>query len=267
MNRACSRSRLRNPLPFTPLNLFSIGEQGAWYDPSDMTTLFQDDAGATPVTAADQPVGRMLDKSGRGNNATQATAASRPVLRNTGDLWWLEFDGIDDFLVTGAVNFSATDKLTLFVGLEKLTDTVVGSVICLGSNVVLNSFELATPNTIGTSDAQFRMSGTGSATRRTLSAPINTPLVLTGIGNLAGSTVADEANLRVNGVVSATAAQGTTSTGNLGNAALFIGRRAGTSLPANINLYSLIVRGASSDTPTLVATEKYAGGKTGVILP
>ena len=59
--------------------LFSASEQGAWYDPSDMSTLFQDSAGTTPVTALEQPVGRMLDKSGRGNHATQATTTKRPT--------------------------------------------------------------------------------------------------------------------------------------------------------------------------------------------
>jgi hypothetical protein len=47
---------------FTPLSLFSAGEQGVWYDPSDLSTLFQDSAGTTPVTAVEQPVGLMLDK-------------------------------------------------------------------------------------------------------------------------------------------------------------------------------------------------------------
>jgi hypothetical protein len=48
---------------FSPADLFSAGEQGAWYDPSDLTTLFQDSAGTTPVTAVEQFVGMMLDKS------------------------------------------------------------------------------------------------------------------------------------------------------------------------------------------------------------
>lgn len=66
----------------TPIGtlLFSGSEPGAWYDPSDLSTLFQDAAGTTPVTAVEQPVGRMLDKSGRGNHATQATTTKRPVL-------------------------------------------------------------------------------------------------------------------------------------------------------------------------------------------
>lgn len=48
--------------PF-PRSLFSAGEQGVWYDPSDFSTLFQDAAGTTPVTAPGQSVGLMLDKS------------------------------------------------------------------------------------------------------------------------------------------------------------------------------------------------------------
>jgi hypothetical protein len=53
----------RNRAPFSPASLFATGEQGAWYDPSDLTTLFQDSTGATPVTAAAQQVGLALDKS------------------------------------------------------------------------------------------------------------------------------------------------------------------------------------------------------------
>lgn len=48
---------------FSPLSLFASGEQGAWYDPSDMSTMFQDASGATAVTAVEQPVSLLLDKS------------------------------------------------------------------------------------------------------------------------------------------------------------------------------------------------------------
>lgn len=64
---------------FSPATLFSAGEPGGWYDPSDLSTMFQDTAGTTPVTATGQTVGLLLDKSGRGNHLTQATAASRPI--------------------------------------------------------------------------------------------------------------------------------------------------------------------------------------------
>jgi hypothetical protein len=48
---------------FSPLTLFAAGEQGYWLDASDFSTMFQDDAGTTPVTAVGQSVGLWLDKS------------------------------------------------------------------------------------------------------------------------------------------------------------------------------------------------------------
>ena len=50
-------------ISFDPSQLFAAAEVGGWYDPSDLTTLFQDAAGTTPVTAVEQPVGLVLDKS------------------------------------------------------------------------------------------------------------------------------------------------------------------------------------------------------------
>ena len=43
------------------LALFANGEQGAYYDPSDSSTVFQDSQGKTPALA-DDPVGLVLDK-------------------------------------------------------------------------------------------------------------------------------------------------------------------------------------------------------------
>lgn len=66
---------------FNPLTYFLYsGIDGAWFDPEDMSTMFQDAAGTTPVTALEQPVGRWLDKSGNGNHAIQSITASRPTL-------------------------------------------------------------------------------------------------------------------------------------------------------------------------------------------
>ena len=48
---------------FSPATLFTLSEPGVWYDPSDLTTLFQDTAGTTPVTTPGQTVALALDKS------------------------------------------------------------------------------------------------------------------------------------------------------------------------------------------------------------
>lgn len=91
--------------PFDPATLFENGEQGFWLDPSDLSTMFQDAAGTVPVTEIGQPVGLILDKSGRGNHASQATSASRPILRKnaTTGFNYLEFDGIDDYLTISQI--------------------------------------------------------------------------------------------------------------------------------------------------------------------
>jgi hypothetical protein len=56
-------SSIQGSQKWDPLVLFKSGAAGAWYDPSDLSTLFQDSSGAIPVTTAGDPVGLMLDKS------------------------------------------------------------------------------------------------------------------------------------------------------------------------------------------------------------
>lgn len=70
------------------------------YDPSDLTTLFQDAAMTTPVTADGDPVGAMADKSGNGRHMLQSTGTFRPIYKTSGGLHWLKFDGVDDYLTT-----------------------------------------------------------------------------------------------------------------------------------------------------------------------
>jgi len=72
--------------PFDPSSLFAAGEQGAWYDPSDFSTLFDDSAGVTPVTGVEQFVGLMLDKSKGlvlGSNISLISSATVTTTGNT----------------------------------------------------------------------------------------------------------------------------------------------------------------------------------------
>lgn len=90
---------------FDPLTLFSAGQQGAWYDPSDLSTLWQDAAGTIPVTANGDPVGRVGDKSGNANHGTQSTTANKPTYRAGPDA--LEGDGDDSLTMPGPFYFAA----------------------------------------------------------------------------------------------------------------------------------------------------------------
>jgi hypothetical protein len=105
---------------FAPAGLFGASDAGAWYDPSDLTSMFQDSAGTTPA-AVDSPVGLLRDKSGKGNHASQATASKRPTLRQAGALYYLEFDGTDDMLQAA---FTVTQPFDRVSGLRQITWTI-----------------------------------------------------------------------------------------------------------------------------------------------
>ncbi len=82
---------------FKPEDLFFLGEKGAYYSPSDLSTLFQDAAGTTAVTADGDPVGLAVDKSGNAVDAVQSVSASRPVYNVAPSR--LSYDKVDDALV------------------------------------------------------------------------------------------------------------------------------------------------------------------------
>ena len=66
-----------------------------WLDPSDLSTLFQDAIGSSPVTSDGDPVGLILDKSGNGQHATQSNALLKPTYKTDGTYHWIEFDNTE----------------------------------------------------------------------------------------------------------------------------------------------------------------------------
>ena len=60
--------------------LFSNGEQGFAYDPNDLTTLYQDAAGAIPVNTSSQPIAKLRDLSGQEHHAFQPSVDLRPLI-------------------------------------------------------------------------------------------------------------------------------------------------------------------------------------------
>lgn len=110
--RRFSGRRIGVPSAGGLLPIFRSATQGFWYDPSDFSTMFQDSAGTTPVTAAGQPVGKILDKSPFENHLTQATGAFRPTLEQDAlGYYYLAFDGTQ--FLSATIDFSATDTMTL----------------------------------------------------------------------------------------------------------------------------------------------------------
>ena len=246
--------------------LFSNNEQGFFYDPSDLSTMYQDAAGTNPVTSVGQPVGLILDKSGRNNHAYQSTSAARPILRQNAVTGanYLEFDGSDDFLVTNSINFTATDKVSLFVGVRKLSDANIGSVFGLSSAPISASgvFEMYTPQTAGGEGVAYYSRGASTRSfvlTQGLKAPVG--FILSAKTDIANNTVICKINQSLTAV-----AGGNLGGGSFSNNPLFIGRRGGTSLPFNGHIYSLIGIGRLTTGSETTALEKELAKRLGVTL-
>jgi len=102
---------------FDPSQLFEGGTvAGAWYDPSDLSTMFDTSAGTTPVAMPGQgapvPVGLMLDKSqGLVLGPELITpAANRDFSSDTG--YWTKETGVT--ISGGTANWSATANSDLY---------------------------------------------------------------------------------------------------------------------------------------------------------
>jgi len=249
---------------WTPLQIFLSGVLGVWFDPSDLSTLFQDAAGTIPVTADGDPVGLMLDKSGNGYHASQSVSGARPVYRTDGVLHWIQLDGINDFLETSAIYFAGTNNMTVSTGIRKVSDAVSGVVVELSESSDVNNgtFIMLAPGGSGTSKLDYRSRGSHRSIAKIESgfeAPVS--VVVTGISSIPERLCI----LRANGsqVDRVTTDQGT---GDYGNYPVYIGARSGAVAPFNGKLYSLLILGAQKNTTDLNSLEQYTAGKTGVTL-
>ncbi len=111
---------------FTPASLSPT----AWYDPSDLATVWQDSARTTPASV-NGVVGAIDDKSGNGKHLLQATTAAKPVLRQSGALYWLEFDGVDDFMETAIEPFGTSISEASVMIAHREISRVAGGLITL----------------------------------------------------------------------------------------------------------------------------------------
>ena len=358
---------------FTPLSLFSGGSQGIWLDPSDLSTMFEDLAGTVPITTPGTPVGKRLDKSGRGNHATAPTLGARPVygrepkggrrnlllatdtlatqsltvaavahtlaftgtgtvtlsgastagplvgtgagnrvsltftptaasltltvsgsvtlgqlqlgstdtayqkVTNAYDITesgvatchYVQYDGSDDSMSTSAIDFTATDKMSVFAGVRKLSNTGTGMVVELGPVTAdVRSFNFAAPNGGSNYALGLLQRVTSPALYATgWAAPFVAPTtnVVTGIFDWAGVGDAGKIVGRVNAAAQTldfTNRNGTLTAGNFGNLPLYIGRRNNATLPFNGKDYGIIVVGKAASAGEITDTETWLAAKT-----
>lgn len=115
-----------------------------WYDPSDLSTMWQDSARTTPVTATGQSVCALNDKSGAGRHAVQATTLSCPTLQqDAGGRKYLACNAsmMDATATSASV---AQNQPFLFGGVSYTTTATVGAIYYTTINTTYSSrFEFA----------------------------------------------------------------------------------------------------------------------------
>jgi hypothetical protein len=250
---------------FTPRGMFSAAEKGAWFDASDLTTLFQDSAGTIPVTAVGQKVGKWLDKSGNNNHAVQATVANQPTYQiDSEGNPNVTFTKSGTQLVSPSIDFTATAQMSVFVGINVLDSSSAGVALELGADVnsVNGSFLVGAPGS--STDHSLYLRGT-STIRAAINNVSDGDDIITGLFDISQATKELELIPRLN-FTQLTGSQitwtGTTAgTGNFGNLPLYIGSRSGLGTPYGGKIYTILVRGASTTSLQVYQTEAYTDSR------
>jgi len=175
---------------------------------------------------------------------------------STGFPTYIKPNGSNQFMVTNSINFTATDKMTVWQGVRKL-GTTSSFLISNISGSFTQGFEIGA-STTAASDYRFGSAGSiyVAVEPTGFSAPITN--VLTGIADISG----DVATLRVNGVQAATSSANQ-GTGNYGTfATYFYARSPGSAQFFNGHDYGSIARGAASTAAQITAGETYINSKT-----
>lgn len=226
------------------LALFAGGKQGVWYDPSDMSTLFQDVAGTIPVTKDGDPVALMRDKSGNNNHATQTVSAARPVYKTDGALHWLSFDGVDDyFLAYYSPYLTQPAILALAVQLIELT---TARVLVSGSSSSNRHQIDASPSP----SAGFSVVSGGSVSARVLANVLDKNVIVAKLN-------ATSSNLSINNISSSISLD-SSATNRFLLGGLFV-----AGFYANMRFYGGVHVSSATDT---VELKSYLATKSGVTL-
>lgn len=250
---------------FDPLSLFAGGVAGAWYDPSDLSTMWQDTAAVTPITADGQSVARINDKSGNGKYMIQTTAGLRPIYRASGGLHWLAFDTIDDKLASSTSDGGAeVTKIPGYIG-TAFSKNLDASSVMMGLVQASSDYPIRITNisTTGRVAAQSRLNSAGIASgQATVSQnvfpPDGTPRVAEALA-IPGGTV----EMRVNNSVVTSAFAWTTEVGGTSTYQFPVSSSGAGMLDVYGAIFILLVEPTSNQRASI---RQYMASKSGVIL-
>lgn len=248
--------------------LFASGEKGFnVYPGTAITKLYQEITGASATTPAGvgDYVGTVYDTV-TGIYLTASNSTRRPTLQNSGDVYWLQFDGSDDCLVSPSINFG-TDKASVFTAYDY--DVSEARVFLeMSTNFsgvnggILINHELS--KDFYTARGNLGFVGYG------LSSPDADPAahIVNCQWDFSGNTRDTEFPVfRVDGANASRAYTNGTynnNTANFANLPFYVGARADSTLRFNGKLYGLTVRGAL--TPEYGPIETYLSTKSGIAI-
>jgi hypothetical protein len=206
------------------------------------------------VTLAQLQLGAAFDNyQAVGATAFDITESGQP------SCGYLSYNGSNQWMQTAAsVNFSATDEMSVFAGVRKVSDAAAtvfvehtASFAANNGAFVIFAPDGAAPRYVygsrGTVQSSIQVTG--------FTAPIFN--VLTGLSDISD----DSTIIRVNGVQAGITVTNQ-GTGNYANAVTYFGARAGTSLYFNGLEFSTIIRGALTSGTLLTRTEQYVARQT-----
>jgi hypothetical protein len=123
---------------FSPLQISGCV---AWFDFSDPATMFTDTGGTTAVSADENAIARINDKSAGGYHLTQSNSSDRPIYKTgiQNSLSVGRFDGSNDSLISSA-NFSiqGSSSRTIFT-VFKRDDATNRIIVSWGTNSITGS--------------------------------------------------------------------------------------------------------------------------------
>ena len=235
-------------------------DNGAWFNPEDMSTMYQDAAGTIPVTAAGQPVGKVLDISGNGNHATQPITAARPTLVQINGLYALSFDGIDDYLNIPYLGLYAAGTCSIVAAIDSQYQTTNAALISERNSAVATQQYI--PSRMVANDGIDALVINDAAT--TVKDTIGTT---SGLRSKTVRSIIDNGqniNIYKEGVLSGYDDYTRSGSLTLNNTTLGASISTTNSMFMKINLFGLIVtKSALNDTQRLQC-EKYLGRKVNV---
>jgi hypothetical protein len=272
-------------IPTSSSNSFALVVGGATQGPSQFSVVSLGGARyrvSSTIAASTSGLSGVIKYSGNDNRTFKVTAydlrvtndgVGLPVYQRVttatdydtaGFPLYLAFDGTDDCLFTGNVDFTATDQVTVCAGVRKLSDAATGILVELSADFGTNngSFAIRAPRIAA---PHYNFAYTASAASgydaTTFAAPITNVLSVRYDGS--GTGLSNQVLPQVNGIIPTIASVGgSPGNSNFGTYPLFIGARNNVGNRFNGRLYQLVVRGALTGTPVLEQLEGFVNAKT-----